>query len=277
MREYASVFALGLLALIASVQSIAGEASISNIVIMLKRDVGLDSPIPLEASYLQRLSLKSGLDLTWQANTRTNGQILSLPMGVSPEQAKQATKILAKEPGVLWAHSGDLVDSVTSSNISKSTHDDVVSIAEFIIKFHGDDLNREISPLLLDKLALAAGRPVSIAGRTAQARIVALGTTINKDRADELQRVFESLPEVIYADPNGTAYTDGYSPMITPNDPLFWRGWQLQSSMPVNTPEPNGYPGAANVQAAWALSKGRSNQGVAVIDTGILFDHPDIG
>jgi serine protease len=70
---------------------------------------------------------------------------------------------------------------------------------------------------------------------------------------------------------------------ITPNDPYFWNDWHLLGPFANVTPPEavspygfNGYLGAANVQAAWELNKGSASTGVAVVDSGILFDHPDL-
>lgn len=65
--------------------------------------------------------------------------------------------------------------------------------------------------------------------------------------------------------------------MATPNDPLFVQGgangpvvgqWYLRTPAEV--------PAAINATAAWDITKGRSDVVVAVLDTGVRFDHPDL-
>jgi serine protease len=63
-----------------------------------------------------------------------------------------------------------------------------------------------------------------------------------------------------------------------PNDPLYspWNPatdsgqWYLQ-------PPSNATVGAIDAQSAWDLSTGSTNLVIAVIDTGVIFDHPDLG
>ncbi|MBC6944559.1 GlyGly-CTERM sorting domain-containing protein [Gammaproteobacteria bacterium PRO2] len=51
-----------------------------------------------------------------------------------------------------------------------------------------------------------------------------------------------------------------------PNDPLYAGQWYLQGSQPA----------ATHVEAAWDVSTGAADIVVAVLDTGVRFDHPDL-
>jgi serine protease len=53
----------------------------------------------------------------------------------------------------------------------------------------------------------------------------------------------------------------------TPNDPLYVNQWYLQAAQPA----------AANFESAWDITTGDAGVVVAVLDTGIRFDHPDLG
>src|SRR5262249_43903516 len=63
-----------------------------------------------------------------------------------------------------------------------------------------------------------------------------------------------------------------YHALVVPNDPEFPNLWGLQ-----NTGQNGGVPGAdVSATRAWGLSTGSSSILVAIIDTGIDYNHPDL-
>ena len=251
------------------------------IVLMLQKDVGQEAPNPIDPDVLKQLSLKAGIDLAWEANTRSNGQILSMPFAVTVEQARQAAKVLTLESGVLWAdvEAGGTPVKSKSATAKNDIPDGTDGISRFIVKIRGDNLSSELDSGLLSTLVSATGLNLKVAYRTTSARILSLEEPISLERAKAAQNALEQLPEVVYADPDQRVNIQAVS-TVTPNDPLFWRNWHLQGPNLALNPFPpygyNGYGGAANVQAAWQVTKGSAATGVAVVDTGILFDHPDL-
>ncbi len=83
-------------------------------------------------------------------------------------------------------------------------------------------------------------------------------------------RSYRARPDVLYAEPNYRRHTDQSS--VTPNDPRYAELWNLH-----NTGQSGGTPGA-DIEApeAWGLSTGSGNVVVAIIDTGIDYNHPDL-
>jgi subtilisin family serine protease len=80
-------------------------------------------------------------------------------------------------------------------------------------------------------------------------------------------RAYQRNHNVIYAEPNFL-----YRALTTPNDPKFSQLWGLQ-----NTGQNLGTSGAdIHATQAWSLSTGSSNVVVAVIDTGIDYNHEDL-
>ncbi len=70
-------------------------------------------------------------------------------------------------------------------------------------------------------------------------------------------------PNVDYVEPDWPIY-----PMLTPTDPGYSNQWHMSERALV--------PGAANLPAAWDISTGHSEVVVAVLDSGIISNHPDL-
>jgi len=93
------------------------------------------------------------------------------------------------------------------------------------------------------------------------------GSLSVEDAVERLGR----MPEVVYVEPNYL-----YKPQVTPSDPAFDRMWFLDNQgQSVNGTA--GTPGAdISAPAAWEIETGSSQVIVAVIDSGVAMDHPDI-
>ena len=78
--------------------------------------------------------------------------------------------------------------------------------------------------------------------------------------AEQLARV-RADSDVEFAVPDERRF-----PHALPSDPLFTGQWYLQSAQ----------PSAINAQAAWDTSVGTAGVVIAVIDTGVLYGHPDL-
>ncbi len=101
--------------------------------------------------------------------------------------------------------------------------------------------------------ARAMGGDMHVLKVSPQAGNESLAETLARLRADS---------EVEYAVPDRRVY-----PHATPNDPRFSGQWYLASAQ----------LSAIRAQAAWDTTVGRRGVVVAVLDTGVLFEHPDLG
>jgi serine protease len=68
---------------------------------------------------------------------------------------------------------------------------------------------------------------------------------------------------VEYAEPDNRRY-----PHAVPNDPLYSGQWYLQNA--------SSTPSAINAESAWDVTRGGTAVVIAVLDTGVLFGHPDL-
>jgi subtilisin family serine protease len=81
-------------------------------------------------------------------------------------------------------------------------------------------------------------------------------------------------PDVEYAEPDYQARIQ-----ITPNDEYFWRQYALfNSGTDIGIPGSPEAKARADIKAtgAWEMTKGESNVTIAVLDTGVDMNHPDI-
>ncbi|HEX8188856.1 MAG TPA: S8 family serine peptidase [Pyrinomonadaceae bacterium] len=89
--------------------------------------------------------------------------------------------------------------------------------------------------------------------------------------AEALVRELSARPDVVYAEPN-------YVIRVTavPNDPRFGEQWALQNTGNT-TASGADTPGAdVGVVSAWDVSTGSRDAVVAVVDTGVDYNHPDL-
>lgn len=95
-----------------------------------------------------------------------------------------------------------------------------------------------------------------------------LSTTQAQERTLALIRQIRARPDVEYAQPNYILRIAD----TTPNDPRFPEQWHYRT----NGTGAGQSPGGINLPRAWDTSTGNASVVVAVIDTGIIPNHPDI-
>jgi len=97
-----------------------------------------------------------------------------------------------------------------------------------------------------------------------------LGAVLHVLDLDAAQSVDEQLARVrADASVEYAALDQRRHPHAQPDDPLYSTQWYLQADL--NTPS------AIDAEHAWDLTTGSSGVVIAVIDTGVRYDHPDLG
>jgi len=88
-------------------------------------------------------------------------------------------------------------------------------------------------------------------------------------RGPQALAAYEHNPNVLYAEPNGIAY-----PAWSPNDPYYASNQQWA----LNNLGTTGGKVDRDIDApqAWNVTQGSSAQTIAIIDTGVTVDHPDL-
>ena len=147
---------------------------------------------------------------------------------------------------------------------------------EVLVKFRQGRINLLNTKGRSDAEQVLSRKNFTLKEHIRKSNISVLKTVANEKIEDAIKRL-QSDPNVEYAQPNYRYYPTG----LNTNDPSRDKLWSLnnfsQTIGDVNHPElTNGTPGAdIHASPAWAYSEGE-NILVAVIDTGVAYNHPDL-
>jgi subtilisin family serine protease len=139
---------------------------------------------------------------------------------------------------------------------------------EILVKFKdgtiGDLIDQDAARLGKEHKKYKYKGSASGSSRISHVRHVKLRDGLTTD--DAIKEAMQ-LPNVEYAEPNYLVHA-----VAVPQDPDFPLQWSLK-----NTGQNGGIPGAdIDATLAWDITAGSTNSVVAVIDTGIAYDHPDL-
>ena len=132
-------------------------------------------------------------------------------------------------------------------------------------------LRKDVAGAAIAKLATGTDRAAALAKRTGLALglrreisdLMLAGTIeVGDSSAAQILERLRADPAVEYASVDRRRY-----PHATPNDALFGNQWYLKSTE----------VSAVNAVDAWDREAGSTGVVIAVLDTGVLYDHPDLG
>jgi serine protease len=137
-----------------------------------------------------------------------------------------------------------------------------------IVKWRNADVRTEIDSARVRGLATRVGKRLA-AGRMVGGgmSVVQLEQALPAADVGALLSALRADPDVEFAEPDRRMKIQA----VTPNDPLFSGQWYLQSDQPA----------AIRANGAWEVTRGGSSPAVAsvvvaVLDTGVRLDHPDL-
>lgn len=105
--------------------------------------------------------------------------------------------------------------------------------------------------------------PLQLVGEVSPAiSVVRLAIPLSRDNLDAALEDLRADPAIAFAEPDRRRY-----PHALPNDPLFTNQWYLQATQ----------PSSMAATTAWDTTTGSNGIVIAVLDTGVRFDHPDLG
>jgi len=140
------------------------------------------------------------------------------------------------------------------------------SVRRIIVKFRATASSSRVQAKAAPDAVGALARRNALSVETSRVLVDGLNVmfvepTDLSESADTTLAHLRADPDVEYAELDRRRY-----PHAAPNDPLFTQQWYLQ----------NAQPSAIDASDAWDITTGNSNVVVAVLDTGVRFDHPDL-
>jgi serine protease len=152
-------------------------------------------------------------------------------------------------------------------------------IRQIMIKFSSDlaeaDLAGGAESAMLATLSRAAGEELTyVRPMSGGAHVLAIREARSPKVMAELSARLDALPEVEYAEPDLIKTIDRgetevpQAAALVPNDPRYSDQWHYGYAA--------GTSEGLNLPPAWSITTGSPSTVVAVLDTGILFGHPDL-
>lgn len=199
--------------------------------------------------------------------TRDGGARFVLPAPLEVEAVRALLNDLRRSPAVLYAAS-----ERASRVLPDASGRPVVRL---IVKYRDgalvDSARANVSPgrTRLDRVEALAGTAVAFERGTSRGEfLVRLVAPMDPARAASIAELIEQDPDVEYADADLWRYA-----MAAPNDPYYL---DTSSNGQWHYRSPAVEPGGANLPGAWDITTGSPSIVVAVLDTGALFNHPDL-
>ncbi|MCS6909715.1 MAG: S8 family serine peptidase [Anaerolineales bacterium] len=192
--------------------------------------------------------------MKWQIAARTLAVIGLLLGGLSTPRA------LAQDP--TGPKSVDQPDVGAAARAGATAYTD-----QLIIKYRanaGIEALQAAGAEQMQTLSAAAGVSLTyFREMSGDAHVLKLPEALPEAEVAALAQKLAALPEVEYAEADGRNYIQA-----TPNDSLYTQQWHYFAPI-------TGTYGA-NLPGAWDIITGSVNIRIAVLDSGILFDHPDL-
>ncbi len=159
---------------------------------------------------------------------------------------------------LLWSTAGRAVEPVSSATASDALG--------FIVQYR----STPVGPPTANSMKLFAGSLADRSGTKLRAtRDIGPGLQALDLVPDDASRSPADLLRSLQGDPriDFIVPDERRQAQAAPNDPLFINQWYLQSAQPA----------AVDALGAWDITTGDTDVVVAVLDTGIRYDHPDLG
>ncbi|MBM4266116.1 MAG: hypothetical protein FJ144_05790 [Deltaproteobacteria bacterium] len=238
------------------------RADASEIVVMMRDRVGRDSDLdakPLTPEELARLQQSAGVTLRPVRLADDGAQVLALPAALDQGAARDILADLRGLHEVVYADD-DLVTPL-ASDIPAGMVDRIVIRLDDRGSRDASDAGIAMPQETVRALSAVAGVPLfyerPVSGGAYALRL------FQRLAGAEVARIAKRLAadsRVAYAEPAARGRFQAI-----PDDPLFAKQWDLLAT-----------PAGINAPAAWERTAGNPDVVVAVLDSGIVRDHPDL-
>lgn len=158
-----------------------------------------------------------------------------------------------------------LVIFITCFFLSNNSHAKEAYAEGIIVTLKSSDTiiieSKNLATKTSKKLGVKQKKSTKIFGKST---LIEFDKTLTKSEAEEIANEIKNDPTVLSAEPNYLNTINSVRPEVIPNDTNYFNQWNLSYGH-----------GGINANYAWATSRG-DNVVVAVVDSGILNQHPDL-
>ncbi len=247
----------------------AGSAPIDELVVLWRTEAEATDAASLTFADWAALETVIRGTFTTAGQTPDGALRLRLDTPLSVDDARAVLNRLRGLPAVVYASlvapAADPAGEVTRQPRSAA---ELPPVRRMIVKFRNTDgpgtSPQFTGPSTTDRLSLLAGQPLSTDRLLGNgATLLQLFFAVPHANAQTLARQFAQDPGVEYAEPDILHLSTA-----VPNDSSYGSEWHLMSA-PTE-------PGGVNMPAAWNVTTGSASIVAAVIDTGALYNHPDL-
>ena len=263
----AALFILGLDAAVPAARA-ADAASIGAVVVRFRGEAIPRDATALPPAFADELAKAMRVGVVERGRTRDGAFRLSLEPPLPFVEAHDAITRVRLRDDILYANLAPTRDPVVMPRVQPKAGTPEPLLHRLIVKYRDPGLEQAASLNLplgqnqLDRIATLVGQPVAHERvMSGDAYVVRL---FNRVSREELEAIADALAldlSVEWAQPD---YLDQIA--LAPNDPSYASQWHYFEAA-----------GGVNLPAAWNRTTGSASIRVAVIDTGSLPNHPDLG
>ena len=250
----------------------AQQPNVTEIVVRFRdADAGSPEAAPTRMQFeAMGRALRTGF-AAWQSTLDAGFRITIAPT-LPVDSAREAVNRLRLDASVLYAAVAATDTPAPPPDASRKRGDAPdPPLSRIIVRYRDPGVaadaaaDRPLSRGRLDELSTIAGqsvaqeRPMS----WASAYLVRLFQPLPREQVEAIAQAIARDPDVLWAQPDYV-----HQPLLTPNDPQFVSQWHYMTAPAEN--------GGVNLPNAWNRTTGWSGVRTAVIDTGVLLDHPDL-
>lgn len=239
--------------------AVDGDAQIA---VLLRDRAGRDadlSPRPLSSEEVEELGRVAGVTLRSVRMEPDGSEVLEIAGLGDGARSREVLAMVRALPDVVWADR--VVEAPPVSPPAGGTLDRLVVKMQDPALRDGSDRGVPLPREILDHLSRIAGLPLyherTVSGG---AHALRLFQKLPDAAVIDLARRLAEDPSVSWAEATVRGRFGG-----SPNDPLFERQWSLSRS-----------PAGIDVERAWRKTRGKAEIAVAVLDSGIRTEHPDL-
>lgn len=265
---------LGLTFALSSVAQIHDSTANRALVVHYSASVVPPGAVLLPLTQIEQLDRVLGGGFRVAGRTRDGAFRLQFDHPLAPESLRAMVNQIRLDPKVLYANIEMAADATADTILSNAALSPTVD--RLLVKYRanaaglGGHTTKALGAAEVARLSTLAEQPLAWTRITHDgAQVMQMLRRLPTVEGATLAATLAQQPDIEYAEPDAR-----WTVQIEPTDPCYAiAGTDCASNFQWNLFDP---VGGINMPAAWDISTGSGNINIAVVDTGALFDHPDL-